>query len=364
MPSIHDLPAIDRLFKRERLTPHQLRLVRNTFYKQRRPADVALERLPADPRRRLNDEIRFHTLDLHLRHDSQVDGASKLIFRTAQGFLIESVILRIASGRTALCVSSQVGCAANCSFCATGKMGLAHDLSASEILDQLAQANLSLAEEGRRVRIVVFMGMGEPFHNETNLCDALEVLQSSRCFDLSPRQIVVSTVGIPDAMERFARRFPQTRLALSLHCVRPEVRESIVPLARKHDLAELREALHQVARIQQQTVMIEYLLLEGLTDTAEDFEALGRFLDGIPVHVNLIPYNPIDGAPALRGTSRARREEFGAALRNAGFKVTLRYSLGADIAAACGQLVQRENRQIARASVTPLTAARRRRGGA
>ena len=140
--------------------------MRNAFYKKHRSAEAALAELPETERARLPAEVEFHPFALESRHDSQVDGATKLIFRTAQDLLIETVILRMTSGRTALCVSTQVGCAAHCDFCATGKMGIARNLSAAEILDQLVQANQLLAAEDRSVRNLVFMGMGEPFHNE------------------------------------------------------------------------------------------------------------------------------------------------------------------------------------------------------
>jgi 23S rRNA (adenine2503-C2)-methyltransferase len=254
----------------------------------------------------------------------------------------------MTSGRTALCVSTQVGCAANCDFCATGKMGIARNLSAAEILDQIAQAQQLLAAEGRRVRNVVFMGMGEPFHNESVLYEVLAALQAPEVFHWPAGRILVSTVGIPDAMVRCARRFPDVNLALSLHSVRPDVRTRLIPLASRYSLGELREALEKLNQIQRQPAMIEYLMLAGLNDSADDARELLAWLNGLDVHVNLIPYNPIVGKPQLTSTQRPERDAFAAILREAGLTATIRYSLGADIAAACGQLVQRENRHVAR----------------
>ena len=350
MIDIHDVEAVEKRFRQARIDPRWERPLRNAFYKSGLSAAEALGALPDEPRKRLADAIRFHSLELVQRHDSELDGATKLVFRTQAGFLIEAVILRIATGRTTLCVSSQIGCAANCAFCATGKMGIARDLAPNEILDQLIHANRLLREEGRRIRNVVFMGMGEPFHNEEALYRALEVLHSPRCFDHPERHVTVSTVGIPSAMVRFADRFARTYLALSLHSARQSTRERLVPLARRHPLNELRRALLEVTRRQRQTVMIEYLMLKGLTDTSVELDALVEFLRGIPVRVNLIPYNPIDDAPDLVSSEPARRLEFADALRSAGFAVTRRYSLGGDVAAACGQLTRRENRRIARVS--------------
>ena len=170
MDSIHDAAALERLRGKWRIEPYYLRQARNSFYKKQRTAAEALREIPEAQRAAFGGAIGFHALKLHGRHDSRLDGATKLIFRTARGQLIESVILRIASGRTSLCVSSQVGCAARCEFCATGHMGVAIHLSRAEILDQVIQANQLLSAEGRSVRNVVFMGMGEPLRcNETEV---------------------------------------------------------------------------------------------------------------------------------------------------------------------------------------------------
>ncbi len=346
MTSIHDLSAIDGLRRRMKLDVGWLRRLRNRFYKQHGSAAEALCELPADARAVFADEVEFHPLTPAGRHDSALDGATKLVFRTAQGLLIETVILRMTSGRTAACLSTQVGCAANCDFCATGKMGIARNLSAAEILDQLIQVNQLLADEGRSVRNVVFMGMGEPFHNEDELHTALQVLIDAGCFHLNPKRLLVSTVGVPAAMVRCAERFPLVRQALSLHSARQEVRERIMPIARRHSLGE---ALVQVRATCGHAVMIEYLMLAGVNDGPDDAAALVDYLRDVPVHVNLIPYNPIAAAPHLAGSDEATRGEFSRALKAAGFPVTTRYSLGADIAAACGQLVRQEHR---RASAT------------
>jgi 23S rRNA (adenine2503-C2)-methyltransferase len=339
MLSIHDPVALDALRSRYRVDPHHLRRLRHAFYKTQQTAQEALDQLPVSMRADWADNVTFHSLQLHSRHDSRLDGASKLIFRTSRGHLLESVLLRIRSGRVALCISSQVGCAARCAFCATGHMEVVHQLSRDEILDQVIQANRLLRPEGRSVRNVVFMGMGEPFHNEPAVYQALEVLLSPQGFGLAAGRVLVSTVGIPEAMVRCARRFPRVGLALSLHSARQEMRQQLIPVARRYPLERLRTALAEVTANQGRPVMIEYLLLEGLNDADRDLEALLSYLRGLPVHINLIPYNAIAEAPQLRGTAETRRQQWAAALTAAGFVVTMRYSLGTDIGAACGQLV-------------------------
>lgn len=346
--SIYDTREIEKLRGELRLDPQVVRRVRTAFFKKSQGVEAALAEVPVDVRDRFRQRVAFHPLAIECRHDSQLDGATKLVLRTAAGFLIESVILRSGTGRTSLCVSSQVGCAANCGFCATGKMGVAHDLAAAEILDQVVLAGELLVAEGRRVRNIVLMGMGEPFHNRAAVYDAVAALLNPQLFHHTPGRVLISTVGVPDAMVRCARRFPEVNLALSLHSVRQAVREQIIPLAIKYPLDQLRSALERINAIQRCPVMIEYLMLAGLNDAADDARELVEWLAGLRVHVNLIPYNPIADAPHLSSTDRPGRDAFAAILKAACLTTTIRYSLGTDIAAACGQLVRRENRDVAR----------------
>lgn len=346
--SIYDSPAIDRLRAELKFEPRRLRALRTAYFKKFRGVDAALAELPDDVCQLFADRVEFHPLTIAEVRNSEIDGATKLVLRTPSGYLIESVIMRTGTGRVALCVSSQVGCAAACEFCATGQMGVAKSLSTAEILDQVAVANEHLAPEGRSVRNIVFMGMGEPFHNEETIYETINALLSPELFHYPPGRILISTVGIPDAMIRCARRFPKVNLALSLHSVNQEVRERLIPLAAKYPLDELRAAVKSVNEIQKNTVMVEYLMLAGVNDSPADANALAAWLTGLDAHVNLIPYNAIASAPSLRSTERPERDAFAAILREAGFVTTIRYSLGADIAAACGQLVQSENRAIAR----------------
>jgi 23S rRNA (adenine2503-C2)-methyltransferase len=350
--TIYDSAAVGHLRAELKFEPRRLRALRTAFFKKFLGAEAALGELPADVRDEFSRRVEFHPLTIVESHDSRLDGATKLVLHTSAGYLIESVIMRTGTGRVSQCVSSQVGCAAACGFCATGQMGVAKNLSTAEILDQVVRAGERMRAENRAVRNIVFMGMGEPFHNEPAVYDAVAALLSPELFHHTPGRILISTVGIPDAMIRSARRFPQVNLALSLHSVRQDVREKLMPLATKYSLAELRAAVAKVNEIQDNSVMIEYLMLEGVNDSLDDARELAAWLTGLSAHVNLIPYNPIESAPELRTTDRPQRDAFAAILRNAGFVSTIRYSLGADIAAACGQLVQAENRNLARQQAT------------
>jgi 23S rRNA (adenine2503-C2)-methyltransferase len=337
--SIFDNTAVERLRRSLRLDPQLVRVLRNRLLKKFESDEAGMADFPG------RDQLQLHVLEQFRRVDSSIDGATKLLLKTVTGMLIEAVVLRIASGRTTLCVSSQVGCAAACDFCATGKMGIAQNLSSAEILDQVLQVGQLLACEERRLDNIVFMGMGEPFHNEENLYDVLTVLTSPQMFARSPHSILVSTVGIPDAMVRCAERFPNVNLALSLHSVNVATRLKLIPLTQRHSLDELHRAIREINRLQRRELMIEYLMMAGENDAVHDARDLTRWLDGLNVHVNLIPYNPIDDAPHLQGSDRETIDTFATQLKTSGLKTTVRYSLGNDIAAACGQLVRKENRQ-------------------
>jgi 23S rRNA (adenine2503-C2)-methyltransferase len=186
------------------------------------------------------------------------------------------------------------------------------------------------------------MGMGEPLHNEDAVYAALDRLVSQNEFALSPRRIIVSTVGICDAMIRFVTRFPRVGLAISLHTAEQQLRESLIPLARRYPLDQLQRTLREIATRLRRPMMIEYLMLQNVNDGPDAARQLADYLQGLDAHVNLIPYNPIDNGPdCFQPTSRAERDRFATILRDRGFLTTIRYSQGRDIGAACGQLIQR-----------------------
>ena len=348
MISVYDPAGLETVRRQLKLDPLLVTRLRGRLFRSFEGDGAGLAGLDEKVRKAVSAAIRFRELDLVSVRHSRHDGATKLLFRTSQGELIESVILRITTGRSSLCVSSQTGCAGGCLFCATGRLKGGRNLSPAEILDQVVQAGEQLHSEGRRLRNVVFMGMGEPLLNEANLFAALDQLSSSRGFHLSPRHLLVSTLGIPDGIRRLSRSYPGVGLAVSLHTVRQEVRDRLMPLTRRWPLPSLREAIRERNRDQGQPVMVEVLMLDGVTDTPADCRALTEWMRGLQVHVNLIPYNSsldTDHAPAcgglpLRASPEARVREVLAELKGAGFKATRRHSLGADIQAACGQLAE------------------------
>ncbi|HEY2386803.1 MAG TPA: 23S rRNA (adenine(2503)-C(2))-methyltransferase RlmN [Candidatus Binatia bacterium] len=340
LPSIHGRGVLEEIRADLGLQPHLLRRLRNALYKHGLPAHQALALLPPAARSAVARRTALATLDEVGRHDSSADGASKLLLRTRAGLVVETVVLRIRSGRSAVCVSSQVGCAVRCTFCATGHMGIVRNLGADDIVEQVAYVGQALRAQGRRLRNVVFMGMGEPMHNRAAVEDAVARLLDPGWFALSPRHVTVSTIGVADEIVRFVERFPEVNLALSLHAARPEVRARLMPHARTPSLAELRASVRTLEALRRRPLMVEYLLLDGVNDGADDAAALAAWCRGLAVHLNVIPYNPIDAAPALRPSPPGRQRAFVETLRAAGFTVTTRFSLGRDIAAACGQLAR------------------------
>lgn len=344
---IHDTPSLLRWAQKFRIASRDLRAFRRQLYREEFAEIDATARLMALAGQTLEpaQSDRIAPLTVLERRDSREDGSTKLVFSTLAGLRFETMILRVASGRTTLCVSSQVGCAAACRFCATGSMKLARSLSTVEILAQVLQAHRVLRPEGRRVRNLVFMGMGEPLHNARAVYSALDVLTCPQRFASSPRRVTVSTVGIVPEMLELARTRPKIRQALSLHAADPEVRQFLVPMTARYSVAALRSAVYEINATTGETVMIESALFAGVNDRASDVAAMLEFCAGLDVHVNLIPYNDV-GVPGLRASSRERIAAIADCLRSAGLVVTVRHSLGQDIAGACGQLVRGENRQL------------------
>jgi 23S rRNA (adenine2503-C2)-methyltransferase len=344
-PLFHDESAVEQFRKQHRIDPDRIRRTRYALYQMFDSFETAFARLGENERNAALEHFDRLTLSVAEKHNSNLDGSTKLVLQTVDGYRIETVVIRAETSRTAVCVSTQVGCQAGCPFCATARMKLHRSLNAYEIAEQVLLAAWEARESGRRLRNVVFMGMGEPLHNEEQVYPALDLLMAPTAFRIPPRRITVSTVGIPDAMIRLADRFPGIQIALSLHSAIPEKRQKLVPWTRQITWEGLHSALRDIANRprlfrEQGPVMIEHILIHELNDGEEDADALIEYLEGIPCIVNLIPYNPIPTIGAWESTPRERREVFWRKLREAGIFTTFRYSMGSDVQAACGQLAQ------------------------
>jgi 23S rRNA (adenine2503-C2)-methyltransferase len=269
------------------------------------------------------------------RHLVSCDGTNKLLLRLADGNVVECVLLQEENRRT-VCVSTQVGCGMGCVFCASGIGGVVRNLRPGEILEQLVRCR-NLLPPGERLTHVVVMGMGEPLANLDNLLQALAVATSPHGLGLSARHVHISTVGLPAKIRELADLGKQYHLAVSLHAPNDELRSRIVPTNEKTGLAAIVEAADYFYAATGRQVTYEYVLLRDLNDGPEHAAELSRLLRGRQAHVNVIPFNDVDGLPWRRPSPQAL-EEFLAPLRQARVSVKVRKRKGADIDAACGQL--------------------------
>ena len=283
--------------------------------------------VPAALRGRLADAVPFSCLTVVDQAES-TDGTVKTLFETADGRAVEAVLMRYRDARRSLCLSSQSGCPLTCTFCATGTMKFARNLTASEILDQ--------ALHFRRIEPVdhaVFMGMGEPMMNLDAVLDACRRLPG---VGITHRRTTISTVGWIPGIDRLAATDMPLRLAFSLHAADDALRSQIMPVNDRYPLADVLAACRRWYAAKHRPVFIEYVMLAGVNDRYEQAVALARVLDPKVFKVNLIPYNP-SGSP-YDGSRPQAIEVFRAALEEHGLRVTVRLTRGRDIAAACGQL--------------------------
>jgi 23S rRNA (adenine2503-C2)-methyltransferase len=277
------------------------------------------------------------------------DGTTKLLLDARDGAQVEAVLMPYGSRLTA-CVSSQVGCAVGCAFCATGALGFTRNLSAAEIVDQL-RAGVAAAQPGQRLTNVVYMGMGEPLLNMGAVLDSVRILTAPSGLGLGRRSLSISTVGIPSGIRRLARYEPQVNLALSLHAADDTTRAFLIPDAFRHPLAEVLDAAWEHFAVTRRKLLVEYVLIAGVNDSLDDARRLAALMRGHVVAVNLLTWNPVAlndiRARAARGGRQTRTfvpsppaavSAFRSALRAAHIEAVLRISKGAGIEAACGQL--------------------------
>lgn len=270
------------------------------------------------------------------------DGTRKWLIRSSSGSLIETVFIPEDS-RGTLCVSSQVGCALDCSFCSTGKQGFNSNLTTAEIIGQLRIAMRRLAEvypdRTRTVTNVVMMGMGEPLLNIDNVLPAVELMMDDLGYGISKRKVTVSTAGVVPGIEKLCEA-TDVSLAISLHAPNDELRDQLVPINRKYPIEQLLSVCSRYARNlgEKRTVTVEYTLIDGVNDRPEHAVQLSRLLRDFPCKINLIPFNPFPGTGYKRPSMAAVRG-FQDRLVGDGYSVTVRTTRGGDIQAACGQLV-------------------------
>lgn len=299
----------------------------------------AMGNLPAVLRDALSEKLSIPPIQVE-SHQKSRDGTQKFLARLSDGLAVECVIIP-AGNRTTVCLSSQVGCAVRCVFCASGMDGGKRNLTRGEIIEQFLIARRLSLDEGRPLTNLVMMGMGEPMFNLTAVLSALSAIHDPNGCDFGARRITVSTVGIAEGVKRFTAAKTAYTLAFSLHAPNDELREQIVPLKNAMSVTEIVTASRDYLATTGREATFEYVLLRGVNDQKQHADELARVLRRARGTVNLIPHNPVSGlefsAPHNRDV-----ESFEERLISAGIKVTVRRQKGEDIDAACGQLARRQ----------------------
>lgn len=341
-----DLTGIQAWVERAGLPRYRAQQIYHRLSRQFAQDFGELTELPAGLRGDLERQFRLRTLHAKVHLTSKLDRSEKVLFTLHDGTTVESVLIpsRGSTGRELLtvCVSSQVGCPAACSFCATGLSGFARNLTVAEIADQVMYFAHAARARGARITNVVFMGMGEPFLNPIAVRGAVDRLVDPAGFGLGDRHITVSTVGIVPQLRKFASWGGQVNLAVSLHAPNDELRSTLVPYNQHFPIRDLMEAVHAYIRQTGRRVSFEYVLLRGVNDgldLADDLARLTRPFGGM-AHVNLIPWNPFRDGQFVRSEG-PDADAFARRLEAARVNATVRYSKGLDISAACGQLRER-----------------------
>ncbi len=281
------------------------------------------------------------------------DGTRKWLIRMGPGIEVETVYIPDVGRAGALCVSSQVGCTLNCTFCHTGTQKLVRNLTAAEIVAQVQVARDDLEEwpspkEDRRLSNIVFMGMGEPLYNLDNVSDAIDIISDGEGIAISRRRITVSTSGVVPKIPELGER-TGTMLAISLHATNDPLRDQLVPLNKKYPLEQLMAAIRAYPGLgNSKRVTFEYVMLKGVNDSPEEARALCKLISGIPAKINLIPFNPWPGTDYECSDWKAI-ERFAAILNKAGYASPIRTPRGRDILAACGQLKSESEKKRASA---------------
>ncbi len=338
------------------------------LYPRRAAAWDAMTNLPKELREKLASELTLQTLGLVLRQGAR-DTTQKFLWKLTDGAMVESVLIPAnpalygdASDRHTLCVSTQVGCAYGCKFCASGLDGWKRNLRPEEIVEQVFSIERLCAEDdartgeedpkwadkssGRAVDNLVIMGMGEPLANYDNLIKALRLLNASWGGGIGARKITISTSGVVPKIKQLAAEPEQFRLAISLHGATDSVRDQIMPVNRKYPLAMLTAACEEFVKAKGKMITLEYILLAGVNDGLDQTRPLGELARRLNAKVNLIPYNTVEGLPWVRPEAESQ-ERFLAAVEQFDVPVTLRREKGHDIDAACGQLRLKTEREMA-----------------
>jgi len=343
---VHVVPLIDikslHLDELRRIAQPSYRAgqIADWLYQKRVTSFAEMTNLPHALRTKLADNLCFGKIEV-VRVLGSKDTTRKFLFRLSDNNLIESVLIPASpalygspSDRRTICVSTQVGCAYGCKFCASGLDGWKRNLRADEIVNQIMAVE---EESGERIDNIVFMGMGEPLANYDNLLRAIQIINAPWGIGIGARNITISTSGLVPQIRKLADQPLQIRLAVSLHSASDEIRSRIMPVNRKYNLGALLDACRYFTSRKKQRITFEYILIAQVNDSDEQARQLAKHARALEAKVNLIPYNRVEGLDWTK-PSIDRQKKFLAILRSADVRATLRREKGDDIAAACGQL--------------------------
>jgi len=343
------LPEIEGFFREKNEKSFRAKQVHEWIWKKNCRSFQEMTNLSRKTRRLLEDNFCFPVLQED-RESVSHDGTVKSIFRLADDALVESVLI-IADGRTTACISSQVGCALACRFCATGMLGFKRNLKFTEIFDQVVLLNRqSEKHHGKPLSNIVYMGMGEPLMNYQEVIQSIDKITSVEALGMSPQRITVSSVGIPKMIHQMADDDVKVHFALSLHAATNEKRDQIIPLNKKHPLQDLTESLKYYHEKTGKRFTIEYILFRNFNDGLDDAKSLALFCKSFPVKINLIEYNPVENSGFAQSDPEKTRA-FKDFLEGRNLIVNTRKSRGKDIDAACGQLALKEKNKEQRSPV-------------
>lgn len=287
----------------------------------------------------LKTDLDYNPLKL-LYNEISHDGTVKFLFELSDKNVIETVLMRQAYGNS-VCVTTQVGCAMGCSFCASGLLGKKRNLSTGEIVAQIFMVQKYLNESNERVSHVVVMGIGEPFDNYKNVMNFIRIINDPKSFEIGARHITVSTIGVVPKINTFAHEGIQVNLAISLHAPNDEIRSKIMKINKKYPIKDIIEAVKKYIDVTNRRITFEYILLHNVNDAEEHAHELSDLIRGLNAYVNLIPYNEVYELK-YKTTPKEKALKFYDILKKRGINVTLRKEHGSDINAACGQLRHKE----------------------
>ena len=326
------LNEIENIMKDLGATKFRAKQIHNWIYSKSVATIDEMTNLSKDFRETLKKEFIVTETKIKVKQVSS-DGTIKYLIEYPDGECVETVLMRFDNrANLTACVSSQVGCAVNCSFCATGKRGFIRNLTSTEIIEQVLTIQ---RDTGLKVTNVVFMGQGEPLLNLQNVLNALEIFNDD--FQIGARRITISTSGIVPKINELAENELQSTLAISLHAPNHELRAQLMPIENKYSINELKKSLLNYVEKTGRRITVEYILIHGFNDTTECAKELAYFLKDLKCNINLIPYNAVNDTK-YKKSSNNDIMKFKYLLEHSGKKVTVRLERGADIDAACGQL--------------------------